>query len=573
MKYYYGKLNLTEVNQDGSSVVFSTNENAKLVITPFSDATVQVWADYKGKNQRDKSYSVDHECSDFMDYTLSDNGNYYLVSTAKCAIRVYKNGVRIEYYKADNITLITADNGAISMGWEDDGKVFLYHKLAKSEHFYGLGEDNDGYLGNLDRRGTTRDMMTGQRINVGQVTADIPITFFMSTGGNAPYGLFCDNSYRMYYNMGKENDDYYYYSANGGELLNYFFVGENFVDILEQYTCLTGKPAMPPLWSLGYAQCKCSYYSWPEIDEIIEMLKRNHIPLDCIVFDYDWDYGYEYEGLKSYEVYAPQNRIPVFAKAGAIIPMAPQTMNTRGLDFKNIVVKLYPYGTSNFTMFTDDGTSYNFQNGDYTITDFTCVEEIGMQTKVTIKRSNQLYAADHYVFDININAFPGLVKQNDKELERTYFKIALEKMDSGYYVDDFNKKLHVKISTTQELEHTLVITHSATPQLVHPKSYKSEEDEVEGQLPFIYPAASIPCRIQGENFDRGGESAAFHKFSAGNPNKIYCEDPVDIVLCDDVGCGNNVEQMIGGEWLEYSVLVRETTGYNFTLRYKSKGQQ
>lgn len=44
---------------------------------------------------------------------------------------------------------------------------------------------------------------------------------------------------------------------------------------------------------------------------------------------YDWDYGYRYEGGKSYTVYAPQNRIPLFVKGGSIIPMAEQAYRTK----------------------------------------------------------------------------------------------------------------------------------------------------------------------------------------------------------------------------------------------------
>jgi alpha-glucosidase (family GH31 glycosyl hydrolase) len=36
---------------------------------------------------------------------------------------------------------------------------------------------------------------------------------------------------------------------------------------MEQYTLLTGRPSLPPLWALGYWQSKCTYYDWRALDD------------------------------------------------------------------------------------------------------------------------------------------------------------------------------------------------------------------------------------------------------------------------------------------------------------------
>lgn len=76
--------------------------------------------------------------------------------------------------------------------------------------------------------------------------------------------------------------------AEGGSFVQYVFAGDSFADILDEYTALTGRPSMPPLWALGYTQCRCSYWCWDEIDEVIETLREKRFPLDCVVFDFDW---------------------------------------------------------------------------------------------------------------------------------------------------------------------------------------------------------------------------------------------------------------------------------------------
>ena len=43
--------------------------------------------------------------------------------------------------------------------------------------------------------------------------------------------------------------------------MNYYFVyGPKMEDVVTTYTHLTGKPELPPMWAVGYQQCKWSYY-------------------------------------------------------------------------------------------------------------------------------------------------------------------------------------------------------------------------------------------------------------------------------------------------------------------------
>ena len=121
------------------------------------------------------------------------------------------------------------------MGFSSDNSRFVYRLMGPSEHFYGLGQDNAAYLGNLDRRGSVRTLWTGQQINKGRVTAEIPVPFFMSTGElGGGYGMFFDNTYRTEFNMGKESDSYFSWKAGGGKLLYYFIYGPSFNKIIEQ---------------------------------------------------------------------------------------------------------------------------------------------------------------------------------------------------------------------------------------------------------------------------------------------------------------------------------------------------
>jgi alpha-glucosidase (family GH31 glycosyl hydrolase) len=49
-------------------------------------------------------------------------------------------------------------------------------------------------------------------------------------------------------------------------------------DVVTSYTDLTGKPELPPLWALGYHQCKWSYYPESNVKEITAKFRELKIP-------------------------------------------------------------------------------------------------------------------------------------------------------------------------------------------------------------------------------------------------------------------------------------------------------
>jgi endoglucanase len=75
-------------------------------------------------------------------------------------------------------------------------------------------------------------------------------------------------------------------------------------------------------------------------------------------------------------------------------------------------------------------------------------------------------------------------------------------------------------------------------------------------------------RIQAEDFDWGGEGISYHDTDAANTGGLYRPtEAVDITTCNDVGGGFKVTSTADGEWLEYTILVREPGWYDLRLRY------
>lgn len=78
---------------------------------------------------------------------------------------------------------------------------------------------------------------------------------------------------------------------------------------------------------------------------------------------YDFATQEKFRGGKAYQMSVTSDRIPVYAKAGAIIPLGPTVQHTgEGLDAP-WEVRIYGGADGQFTVYEDDGTTYQYEKG------------------------------------------------------------------------------------------------------------------------------------------------------------------------------------------------------------------
>lgn len=169
-----------------------------------------------------------------------------------------------------------------------DGTGFTLSKsLPIGKHIFGMGDKT----GLLDRRGYTFTNWDTDAPGFTPSTDPIykSIPFFIAVGGDgSAYGLFLDNSWRSTFDFGHRNAGAIEISAVDGPIDYYFIAGPTMQDVVRGYAGLTGKPPMPPLWSLGYQQSRWSYMSDAEVRALAARFRREHFPLDVIWLDIDY---------------------------------------------------------------------------------------------------------------------------------------------------------------------------------------------------------------------------------------------------------------------------------------------
>ena len=86
--------------------------------------------------------------------------------------------------------------------------------------------------------------------------------------------------------------DEYRLHASGGQYTEYLFAGPGMPEILAAYTWLTGRTAPPPLWSLGYHQCRWYAYTQDTVEALASEHRDRGIPCDALWLDIDYMDGY-----------------------------------------------------------------------------------------------------------------------------------------------------------------------------------------------------------------------------------------------------------------------------------------
>jgi alpha-glucosidase len=113
------------------------------------------------------------------------------------------------------------------------------------------------------------------------------IPFFVSPGGpGGSYGVLLDNTWRSWFDFGKQDPQTLSFGSSGGPIDYYLIYGPSVHHVVERYTDLTGKAPPVPAWGLGFQQSRYSYMSAAEVRSIAGRLRSEHIPADVIWLGY-----------------------------------------------------------------------------------------------------------------------------------------------------------------------------------------------------------------------------------------------------------------------------------------------
>jgi len=208
----------------------------------------------------------------------------------KCKIQ--KIDMRLSIFDLEGNVILEDELG---FHWEESyefgGNIVKMSKSSKDgECFYGLG-DKATHLNLKGKR--VENFATDQyAFQKDQEPLYKVVPFYIGLHNKKSYGIFFDNTFRTYFDFCYERRNVTSYWAEGGEMNYYFIYGPEMQEVVTTYTDLTGKPELPPLWALGYHQCKWSYYPESNFKEVAAKFRELKVPCDALYLDIDYMEGF-----------------------------------------------------------------------------------------------------------------------------------------------------------------------------------------------------------------------------------------------------------------------------------------
>ncbi len=216
---------------------------------------------------------------------ISDTGGTTELRTSQLIVRVDEKTLAITITDLAGKTIL-ADAAGTPIRF-DNGGFRVRKAMPNDEHFFGLGDKT----GPLDRRGGAYTFWNTDQFGYSPATdpiyKSIPFVIGLNEAGGT-YGLFVDNTWRGFMDLGKSERAAFSFGAEGGGVDYYVMTGAVPKDIVQDYAYLTGPAPLTPLWALGFQQSRWSYMTQTEAQGIADRLRNDRIPADVLWLDIDY---------------------------------------------------------------------------------------------------------------------------------------------------------------------------------------------------------------------------------------------------------------------------------------------
>jgi len=278
-----------------------SEENGKLsvvtsdgtyIFTPYSSNIIETMFVPEGEAINPKSHAVVMPYDRSIGkYSYKDNQISF--NTEGMGVTITTEPFDIGYTYKDKPLLSEAK------GYEDrDSLKTIGLKISKDEVIYGAGARALG----MNRRGKRLPLYN--RAHYGYETYSEQMNFCMPIViSSNKYLVHFDNAPIGFLDLDSQENNTITYETISGRMVYQVVAGDDWFDLIDAYTDLTGKQPMAPRWSLGNFASRFGYHTQRQTEVTIDRFISQGMPVDAVVLDLYW-FGKEVKGtMGNLEVY------------------------------------------------------------------------------------------------------------------------------------------------------------------------------------------------------------------------------------------------------------------------------
>lgn len=267
---------IVSFSKENNKVLFQT-QNGSMIISVCTDNIIEVKYATTSNVPAKTSLAVIKNWEE-VPFNVTESTGVITLKTSKLSVIVSKMDATVGFFTLDGTLILQEESTQLTpqtISAASTNSCVAIFKSPSDEAIYGLGQHQQGVMN-----------FKGKTQTLDQANMEIAMPVILSNKG---YGLIWDNYSRTLFSGDVSGSTKYKFQSDGGSQIDYYFLyGPDPDAVISGYRQATGDAPMFPKWAYGLFQSMDKYEKSSDLLNVGSKYRKNHIPVDCIV--QDWDY-------------------------------------------------------------------------------------------------------------------------------------------------------------------------------------------------------------------------------------------------------------------------------------------
>lgn len=208
-------------------------------------------------------------------YNIQQDNHEVTIQTEHAMVKVNLNNEQLSLFKTAGQRVFSSTEMPFSK--DESGLSQMKFELTKNEHLYGLG---DADVNRLQKRGVKARMIIKNSPD-----SSVPVPYLMSNRG---WALLMNTTEEHTFDVGHTHNDRLQINGLRGPLDFFLFVGDDYAELLYNYTNIAGRPRLLPIHSYGLTYIRDVITNDREVLSDVLMFRQEEIPCDTLGLGRGW---------------------------------------------------------------------------------------------------------------------------------------------------------------------------------------------------------------------------------------------------------------------------------------------